>query len=110
MSKEFFQLALSIGVITKSVPVEAHWSIGIVERYYAMLQRAYKIIDAEMPKLTNDIALQIAVKAINDTAGLDGLVPTLLVFGAYSRITNYNLSALTMTQRTAVFKKIMTKL
>jgi hypothetical protein len=25
----------------------------------------------------------IAVKAVNDSAGLDGLVPTLLVFGTY---------------------------
>ena len=30
----------------------------------------------------------MAVKAINDTAGPDGLVPTLLVFGAYPRLTN----------------------
>jgi len=28
----------------------------------------------------------MAFKAINDTAGLGGLVPTLLVFGAYPRI------------------------
>ena len=30
----------------------------------------------------------MAVKAINDTARLDGLVPILLVFGAYPRLTN----------------------
>jgi hypothetical protein len=29
----------------------------------------------------------MAVKAVNNTAGLDGLVLTLLVFGAFSRIT-----------------------
>jgi len=29
------------------------------------------------------MALQMAFKAINNTAGLEGLVPTLLVFGAY---------------------------
>ncbi|KAF1966745.1 hypothetical protein BU23DRAFT_573817 [Bimuria novae-zelandiae CBS 107.79] len=29
----------------------------------------------------------MAVKAVNDTAGLDGLVPTLLVFGAYPRVS-----------------------
>ena len=32
--------------------------------------------------------LQMAVKAVNDTAGLDGLVPTLLVYGAYLRMSN----------------------
>jgi hypothetical protein len=29
----------------------------------------------------------MAVKAVNDTASPDGLVPTLLVFGAYLRMT-----------------------
>ena len=29
----------------------------------------------------------MAVKAVNDTAGLDGLVPTLLVFGAFPRLS-----------------------
>lgn len=29
---------------------------------------------------------QMAFKAVNDTAGPDGLVPTLFVFGAYPRI------------------------
>ena len=29
----------------------------------------------------------MAIKAINDTAGPDGLVPTLLVYGAYLKIS-----------------------
>ena len=29
----------------------------------------------------------MAVKAVNDTASPDGLVPTLLVYGAYPRIS-----------------------
>ena len=29
----------------------------------------------------------MAVKAINNTASLDGLIPTLLVYGAYLRIS-----------------------
>lgn len=31
----------------------------------------------------------MAVKALNDTAGPNGFIPTLLVYGAYLRI-NYN--------------------
>jgi hypothetical protein len=31
--------------------------------------------------------LQMAVKAINDSAKPDGIVPILLVFGAYPRLT-----------------------
>ena len=30
----------------------------------------------------------MAVKAVNDTVGLDGLVPTFLVYRAYLKISN----------------------
>ena len=54
-----------------------------MERYYAPLRCAYKIISLELEDVSEELTLQMAVKAINDSAGLDGLVPTLLVFGAY---------------------------
>ena len=68
--------------------VEAYNSVGKVERYYALLRRAYRILKAELNGTSNEIILQIAVKAVNDSAGLDGLVPTLLVFSAYPRLTD----------------------
>jgi hypothetical protein len=40
--------------------------------------------------------LQMAVKAINDTAGYDSIVPTLLVFGAFPRITHIDPLALSI--------------
>ncbi|KAF1974170.1 hypothetical protein BU23DRAFT_567694 [Bimuria novae-zelandiae CBS 107.79] len=50
--------------------------------------RAYEIIRAELDSSTSDIAvLQIVVKAVNNTASLDELIPTLLVFGAYPRVS-----------------------
>jgi hypothetical protein len=87
VSNEFKQYVLVIGVSTKEVPVKAHNSIGMVKRYYGLIRRAYQIIVSEIPELDKDIALQMAFKAINDSAGPDGLVPTLLVFGAYPKIT-----------------------
>ena len=51
------------------------------------------------------MALQMAVKAVNDTAGPDGLVPTLLVFGAYPRLTNYDPPAPSIQQWAATLKK-----
>ena len=36
----------------------------------------------------------MAVKAVNDIAGLDRLVPTLLVYGAYLRISKLDPPAL----------------
>ena len=67
----------------KEVPVEAHNSIGKVERYHALLRRAYQILASELPNTSKDLILQMAVKAINDSAGPDGIVPTLLVFSTY---------------------------
>jgi len=47
------------------------------------------------------------VKAANNTAGLDGLVPTLLIFGAYPCISKLDLPAPSITQRAAAIKKAM---
>ena len=44
----------------------------------------------------------MAVKAVNNTAGLDGLVPTLLVYGAYLRISNLGPPAPSITERAAI--------
>ena len=52
----------------------------------------------------------MAVKAVNDTAGLDRLVPTLLVYGAYPRISNLDPPAPSITKRAAVIWKAMAKI
>ena len=41
----------------------------------------------------------MAVKAINDSAGPDGIVPTLLVFGAYPRMTEMDAPSPSVTKR-----------
>jgi hypothetical protein len=47
------------------------------------------------------------VKAVNDLAGLDGIVPTLLVFGAYPCITkDYLLLPFITKQAKAIYKAI----
>jgi hypothetical protein len=43
--------------------------------------------------------LQMAVKAINDSARPDGIVPILLVFGAYSRLTEIDPPSPSVTKR-----------
>lgn len=44
VSKEFCQYVISMAIATKNVPVKAYWSIKMVEKYYTILQRAYKVI------------------------------------------------------------------
>ena len=88
-SFEFRSNARAMAIDVKEVPVEAHHSIGKVERYHQPLRRAYSIISQELKgKASPENILQMAVKAVNDSAGPDGLVPTLLVFGAYPRMVN----------------------
>jgi hypothetical protein len=56
------------------------------------------------------MALQMAFKAINDSAGPDGLIPTLLVFGAYPRMTEFDAPSPTTTQRATAIKKAMAEI
>ena len=52
----------------------------------------------------------MAVKAVNNTAGPNRLVPTLLVYRAYLRISNLDLSAPSITEQAAVIQKAMAKI
>jgi hypothetical protein len=91
----------------KKVPVKAHNSIGKVKRYYGLLQQAYKILSSELLSANKEAILQIAVKAVNDLAGPDGIMPTLLVFGAYPRMTKDSpLSSFITKQAKAIYKAI----
>jgi len=72
-----------MAIKVKEVPIKAYNSIRKVERYYAPLRRIYKIISLELRDASKKLTLQIAVKAINNSASLDRLIPILLVFSAY---------------------------
>jgi hypothetical protein len=77
----------------------------MVEYYYSPLHHIYHIIIAELLDIDKDIALQIAFKAINDSAGPNSLIPTLLVFGAYPYIVKSNVPNPTVVKRAVALKK-----
>ena len=52
----------------------------------------------------------MAVKAVNDTAGPNGIVPTLLVYGAYPRISKLDPPTPSVTERAAVIRKAMAEI
>ena len=52
----------------------------------------------------------MAVKAVNNTASLDGLVPTLLVYGVYLRISNLDPPAPSIIERVAIIWKVIAKI
>ena len=97
-------------IIITTVPVEAYWSIGAVKQYHTILRCLYEIIKEELPNISFKAALQMAVKAVNDTAGLDSLILTLLVFNTYPQMTDYDPPAPMIAQRAAVVKKVITKI
>lgn len=70
---------------TKAVPLVSLNSISFVKHYHSPVRRAFKIIKSESPELTEEEILQLNVKSINDSAGPDGLVLSLLVYGALPR-------------------------
>ena len=100
---EFRRIAKAISIDIKEVPVEAHNSVGLVERYYALLRRAFEIFRED--GFNKEIALQIAVKAVNNSAGLDSLVLTLLVFNTYPRIVDQSLLSLSIATRAESLRK-----
>jgi hypothetical protein len=68
-------------------PVESHSTLGIVERFQAPIRRVYQKIsvgiDGKAPK---ELRLALSTKAVNDTIGIHGLVPTMLVYGSLPSI------------------------
>ena len=75
-----------MNIRTKPIPVESPNSMSFVERYHTPLKRAFEIIRIELPDLSDEEILQYAVKSLNDSVGPEGLVPTLLVYGALPRL------------------------
>jgi hypothetical protein len=79
----------------------------MVKHYYSPLCRIYHIIIAELLDINKDMALQIAFKAINNFIGLNSLIPTLLVFGAYPYIVKSDAPNPIVVKRAVTLKKVI---
>lgn len=84
------RLCEKVGVEVKESGIEHHNTLGSGERYHDPLRRVFKKIMHESPKLDRHVALKLAVKAINDTMGPEGLVPSFIVFGCIPRFSTIN--------------------
>jgi hypothetical protein len=88
------------------MPVKAHWAVGKIKRAYGPLRRTFNILRAELNSSTdNEDILQIAVKALNNTAGPNSLILTLLVFGTYPRINADSPPSPDIVQRAEAVRK-----
>jgi hypothetical protein len=107
---EFVANARIMVIEVEKVLIEAYNSIGKIERYYGPLKRAFEVISANLGNaITLNYMLQIAVKAVNDTAGPDRLVPILLVFGTYPRLLPSLPPSPSLTVRANAVRKAITE-
>jgi hypothetical protein len=74
------------GITCHPVATEQANSMGIGKRIHSPLRRTYLKLRQEHPNMSKDLLLDAAVKAHNDTSGVNGLVPTLLVYGSFPRL------------------------
>ena len=80
ISKEFHPNCKAPEIVLKMVPIESPSFMGIREEYHGPLRRIFKKLYEEQPRSYKDNILGLSVKAMNDTLGSEGLVPSLLVF------------------------------
>jgi hypothetical protein len=107
VAREFKQYADNMRITIKRVSIETHHSIEMMKRYHDLLRRVYAIITIEISNTDLEIALQMTFKVINDSIELDELIFILLVFEAYSRMIEMNVSSFTITQRVTAMRKAM---
>jgi hypothetical protein len=89
VGSKFVNNAKIMAIEVEEIPVKAHHFIGKIEKYHALLKRAFEVITANFSNIiTPEHVLQIAVKAVNNTAGPNGLIPIFLVFGTFPRISH----------------------
>jgi hypothetical protein len=107
-NSEFVTNARILAIEVEEIPVEVHNSISKIKRYHGPLKRAFEIIIANLStSLAPEYVLQMAVKAVNDTAGHDGFIPIFLMFETYSRFSPSLLSSPSLTVRANVVRKAM---
>jgi hypothetical protein len=103
--REFKQYADNIRITIKTISVETHHSIEMIKLYHDSLRRMYAIITTKISDIDLEITLQMTFKVINDLIKFDNLILTLLVFEAYLRMIDMNVSSSTITQRVIVMQK-----
>lgn len=109
MAKKFRQYTANMEIIIKNIPIEAHHFINMIERYHRPLQQVYSIITIEILDIKPELTLLMSFKAINNSVGLNRLVPTLLVFDIYLRMSELDITSILITQRAITIKKAINR-
>ena len=86
MSKEWEEKCNHALITLRHTGTESHNSLGFGETNHALIRRVFNKVSCSYPSETRELRLALSVKAVNNTAGLQGLVPSLLVFGMILKI------------------------
>ena len=83
----------------------------IIERYYAVLQKIYKIIADNLQKcrFNKNIILQMIVKTINNIVSFNSLMLIFLIFGVYFCMSKIDFLILIITQYIIIIKNTIKK-
>ena len=85
-SEPFISLAARANVEVQGTGIEAHSSLRIGERYHEPILSTFRTMRIDYPNVDKELLLQLAVKAMNDSLGPEGLIPSSLVFGELPRV------------------------
>ncbi len=81
---EYFQVNCSqLGIVCKETPTESHNSLSLCERYHSIIRRVYNKMKNEYPNQDKHTRLNLAVHAVDNTTGPEGLTPTCLFSAQY---------------------------
>jgi hypothetical protein len=87
MSKEFQSWSAEAGISCHPIAVVQASSMGIGERIHRPLRRTFLKLKLLHPTAPKELLLDMALKGYNDSAGINGLVPTVLVYGAFPELS-----------------------
>ena len=94
----------------KNVLVKTHHFIDQIEKYHELFRRIYLIIISKIFGIDSNQNLQMTFKTINDSIESHDLMSTLLIFDAYSRMSESDAFVSNITQRSIVMKKAMNEI
>ena len=110
MTQKFKQYAFNMGIMMKNVFVKTHHSIDQIEKYHEFFRRIYLVIISKILDIDSNQNLQMIFKTINDSIESHDLMSTLLIFDAYSRMSESDAFVSNITQRSIVMKKAMNEI
>ena len=89
-SRKIFAELISLHEIElEKTCVQSHNSLVIGNRYHNPLHDTYRKLKLDHPSLQRQVLLTLAIKAMNDTLGPKGFVPSALVLGEFPDLRTF---------------------